>query len=275
MNDDLGLICAVPLERMVYLDARRLERALRAHAPGRPVQVLDRLQGADASGLLVILDGHHCAVMAVDGRLPEPEFAGALAENPLWPAAADRMRRHRAFIIVTLVEPPQDHADVRAQAATQTRLAAVLCELFPALGAYWPGAAAAVPPERVRRAVEGLNQNRWPADLWIGYEFRGTDADGGGLFVGIRSKGAARFIGAEVEVPPRHVRDRAEAILYLDRAVADLLTRGRRIRDGEPVRMGERNEAWHQVRYVSHGEVSVMALRELEEPIWGLANVST
>ena len=272
--NDLGLICAIALERMVYLDAERLRRTLKAHLPGHPVQVLDRLHGAGESGLLVVLDGHHCAVMAIDGRLPQPEFAGALAENPLWPAAAATMRRHEAFVVVTLVEPPREFADVRAQAATQTRLAAVLCGMLPVLGVYWPGAAAAVPPERVRRAAEGLNENKWPADLWIGYEFRGTDAEGG-LFVGIRSKGAARFIGVELEVPPRHVRDRAEAILYLDRAMSDLLTRGRKIRDGEPVRMGARNEAWHQARYVSHGDPSVVALRELEEPIWGLANVST
>lgn len=271
---DFGLICAVALERMVYLDSRRVKRALRAHLPGRPVEVLDRLHGADKSGLLVILDGHKCVVMVVDGRLPEPEFAGALAENPLWPAAAATIRRHEAFVVISLVEPPASSADVRAQAAMQTRLAAVLCEMLPVLGVYWPGAASAAPPARVRRAADELNQNKWPADLWIGYEFRGTDAEVG-LFVGIRSKGAAPFIGVEVEVPPRHVRDRVEAILYLERAVADLLTRGHRIRDGEPVRMGRRNEAWHQVRYVSRGDVPIMALRELEEPIWGLAAVST
>ena len=274
MDDGFGLICAVALERMVYLDSKRVKRALRAHLPGRPVEVLDRLHGADRSGLLVILDGHQCAVMAVDGRLPEPEFAGAMAKNPLWPAAAETMRRHQAFLVITVVEPTEDLAHVRARAAMQTRLAAVLCEMLPVLGVYWPGAAAAAPPSRVRRAAEDLNQNKWPADLWIGYEFRGTDAEGG-LFVGIRSKGAAPYIGVEVEVPPRHVRDRVEAILYLDRAVADLLTRGHKIRDGEPVRMGHRKEAWHQVRYVSRGTIPIMALRELEEPIWGLASVSS
>ena len=274
MNDEFGLLCAVALERMVYLDSRRVKQALRTHLPGRPVEVLDRLHGADKSGLLVLLDGHKYGLMAVAGRLPEPEFAGALAENPLWPAAARTMRRHGAFLIISAAEPAKDTADVRAQAAMQTRLAAVLCTMLPVLGVYWPGAAAAVPPSRVRRAAEDLNQNKWPADLWIGYEFRGTDAEVG-LFVGIRSKGAAPYIGVEVEVPPRHVRDRVEAILYLDRAVADLLTRGHKIRDGEPVRMGRRNEAWHQVRYVSRGKIPIMALRELEEPIWGLASVSS
>ena len=265
--DDLGLICAIALERMAYLDAARLERALAAMVPGQPVSVLDRLHDRQRSGLLVGLNGHDCAVMAVEGRLPEPEFAGALTPSPLWPEAAAAMARHEAFVILTAVRPAADYREACAQAAMQTRLAAVLCEMLPAVGAFWPGAAAAVPVGRVRQAVGDLNQNRWPADLWVGYEFRGRD----GLFIGIRSQGATRFIGVELEIPPRRVESEAEAVRYLYRALSDLLSRGRKVRDGEPVRMGGRREIWHQARYVTVGDAPIAALRELEEPIWGLA----
>ena len=268
--DDLGQICAVALERMTYLDAGRLERALTATLPGQPVRVSDRLHDARQSGVLIDLNGHDCAVMAVDGRLPEPEFEGALSDSALWPQAAAAMARHEAFAILTMVRPARNHREACAQAAMQTRLAAVLCEILPALGAYWPGAAAAVPVRRIRQALGDLNQNKWPADLWIGHEIRGRD----GLFLGIRSTGAARFIGIELEIPPRRVDNEAEAVRYLHRALGDLLSRGRKIRDGEPVRMGER-EIWHQARFVDHGEVPTAALRELDEPIWGLATTCT
>lgn len=271
---EFGLTCVVALERMAYLDPVRMGRAIHALAPSRSVQVFDRGHSPGESGILVRFDGHAFAMMAIDGRLPEPEFSPALAANPFWPDAQSVMARHEAFVIVTAAEPATEPADNRAQAASLTRLAGVLSEVLPVLGFYWQGASAAVPPQRVRQAIGDLNQNKWPGDLWIGYEFRGRDTEGG-LFTGVRSKGALPYLGVEVDIPPRHVRDTAEILRYLYHAINDLLTRGRKIRDGEAVRMTNPREAWHQVRYVSHGEVPIVALRELEEPIWGMANVST
>lgn len=271
---EFGLMCVVALERMAYLDAVRTGRAIHALAPQQSIQVYDREHGPEESGVLVKLDGHEFALMSVDSRLPEPEFAAALAPNVFWPDSAAAMALHEAFVIITATEPAPDPGSARAQAVALTRLAGVLCEILPVLGFYWQGAAAAAPPQRVRQALGDLNQNKWPADLWIGYEFRGRDSEGG-LFTGVRSKGALPYIGVELDIPPRHVRDTAEILRYLYRALSDLLTRGRKIRDGEAVRMVDPREAWHQVRYISHGEVPIAALRELEEPIWGMANVST
>lgn len=267
-------MCAVAMERMAFLDHARLARAVHAILPHQPLKVVDRGHDPDESRLLVSLDGHRFAVVAVDGRLPEPEFSGALVESEFWKQAPEVMDRHRAFVLITGIEPPSEPAETRAQAASLTRLAGVMCEIFPVLGIYFRGAHSAVPPQRIRQAMGDLNENKWPADIWISYRFRGTDSEGT-LFTGIRSEGARPYLGIELEIPPRSVRDRAEIVRMLYRALSDLLTRGRSIRDGEAVRLDNPREAWHQVRFVSHGEYAVMALRELDEPIWGAANVST
>lgn len=274
MDSDLGLMCAVALERMAYLEPIRLGRAVRAMLPQSAVKVHDRGHSPDESALLVSVDGHDFAVMAVDARLPEPEFSGAFAESEFWHEASKVMRRHQAFVILSGAVPPDGPVTARAQAAALTRLASVLTELLPVLGVYFRGAHSAVPPQRVRQATGDLFQNKWPADLWMDYAFRGTDS-AGALFTGVRSEGARLYLGIELEIPPRSVRDRAEIVRMLFRALSDLLTRGRTIRDGEAVRMDNPREAWHQARFVSHGDFAVMALRELDEPIWGAANVST
>lgn len=274
-DNDLGLMCAVALRRMAYLDPLRLGRAMRAMLPQSAVKVHDRGHTPQESALLVTVDGHDFAVMSVDGQLPEPEFAGAFAESEFWHDATEVMRQHEAFVILSGAVPPDGPLNARAQAAALTRLASVLIELMPVLGVYFQGAHSAVPPGRVRHATGDLFQNKWPADLWIDYVYRGTDSEGSALFTGIRSEGARRYLGIELEIPPRSVRSRAEIVDLLYRALSDLLTRGRTIRDGEAVRMIHPREAWHQARFVSHGDFAVMALRELEEPIWGAANVST
>lgn len=274
MNDELGRIAIVALERMAFLDAVKLGQAMRGLAPQQKVDVQDRGHEPDQSGLLAHVDDHGFALVATEGRLPQPEFAEALAPSPYWPEAERVMKRHRAFVVIAATRPAATPAEARAQAVGLTRLAGAMTEILPVLGVYWQDASAAVPPQRVRQALGDLNQNKWPADLWIGYQYRARDADGG-LFTGIRSKGALPYLGCELDIPPRHVRDQTEIMNYLYRALADLLTRGRKIRDGEAVRMNDPREAWHQVRYVSHGAVPVVALRELEEPIWSFANVST
>lgn len=272
---EFGLMCVVALERMAYLDAPKLTHALRAVLPHLQCRVTDREHDTDRSGVLVEIEGHDFAMVSVDGHLPQPEFASAIAPNPLWPGADDLMDSHEAFVIISASRPAQNPAMMRAQAVAVTRLAAVLCEVMPVIGVYVQGAAAAVPPQRVRQAIGDLNQNRWPADIWIGYDWRGQEMDGGGFHFGIRSKGAVPYIGCEVDIPPRHVRDKPEILNLLFRVMSDLLSRGRNIRDGEPVRLHRFTEAHHQVRFVSHGKVPVVALRELEEPVWGVANVST
>ena len=79
---DFGLICAVALERMVYLDSKRVKRALKAHLPGRPVEVLDRLHGSDTIGQAVRTEGW----TVVD--LVDPNLTAIVAELRLVRASA-------------------------------------------------------------------------------------------------------------------------------------------------------------------------------------------
>lgn len=236
----IGLLCLIGLSEMVDLRPAAVARAIGAASPRSSVAVEPRPCAADESAVAITLDNHPLVAVAIEGRMPEPELGQALRHSLFWSGAAAEMGRHTAFVALAAAEPARGHGLVRAQAVALTRAAAGLVELTPALGVYWRGAEAAVPPGRIAEAPGQIDQDRWPADVWIGYRHYGR-LDGAVPVLGVQSLGAAAYLGFELEVPPFACPDRAAPLRILWNAIGYLLARGDTLRDGQQVEVtGER-----------------------------------
>lgn len=243
---EFGLMSFVALDHWEPLDAHSLGRALGAISPTSSFAAVEREAGVGEDALEVEVDGQQFLLIAMPGPLPEPDHRQALQNSLFWPSAASEMARHTAFVVITALDPETAHGLVRAQAVAMTRLAAAVAEEMPSLGLYWRGAEGAVPPGRLLLTPGEFASGKWPADIWIGYVFFGKDTPDDPL-IGVQTRGAAAYLGFEVEVPPMPVNpdDRKEPLRILFAAVGHLIAQGHTIRDGQQVQVkGERRTLW-------------------------------
>lgn len=233
---ELGLVCLIALTEPVDLVPERVRAAIAQVAPRSAVGVEGR--GSDA--LAITLDRHPLVATVLAETMPD-EATEALGRSLFWPDAALALSRHAGFVALAAAEPARGLGLVRAQAVALTRAAAGLAEELPALGIYWHGAGAVVPPERLARAAAQFAQDRWPVDVWFGYRLHGTQLADGTYALGVRTQGAAAYLGHEIEVPPFPSTDRGACLRILWNAVGYLMAAGDVLRDGQLVEVsGER-----------------------------------
>lgn len=244
--DDLGLTCFAALPEWEPPDPRTLRKALGRYAPQASVEIRPRLAEDGQAAVEVMLDRQSFLIVTMPGPLPREECDRAAANALFWPQAGQALAGHRAFVAIAAIGAEDRHGLVRAQAIAMTRLAAAVVHGMGALGLYWRGAEIAAPPGRVIDAVDELDRGKWPADLWVGYMFYGRDTAEAPV-IGAQTRGAAAYLGFEIEVPPIPVNpnDRKEPLRILFGATGFLLAMGHRIRDGQRVQiLGERVTEW-------------------------------
>ncbi len=234
---ELGLMCMLALARPAPLDLFALRRAVAQVAPRSAVTIERRRAPPGETVLIVAVDGHPFVVHATPERLPERDYAEAVAGNLLWPDAGDAMAHHEASVAVCAAEREHGHGLLRAQAAALTRLAAAVSAAARALGAHWLGTGAMASPERLARAAGEIGRGQWPVDLWLGYRLTGGGRQGERPVIGAATVGARPYFGVEIEIPPYAAGETIEPIRILFGAAAALMASGEPVRDGLAVRV--------------------------------------
>jgi len=154
------------------------------------------------------------------------------------------MSGHQAFLAIAGAEYQERHGLARAQSVALTRLLAAIVEVSPACGVYWSGAEVCVQPQRVAKAPGLITRGKWPVDMWIGYQMFGEN-DPENPVIGLQTRGAAAYLGFELEIPPFAVEDLKEPLRILYNAVGYLMNFGDVIRNGQLVEVeGERRTAY-------------------------------
>lgn len=238
--EDLGLICLIALDELVDILPGPLATAFELTAPRSLLQI-ENAEACDCEQAFTMnVDGHVFACATYDGPLPEEEYEFAERKSLFWQDAGMQMSSHRAFVALCAAEPETGHGLVRAQAVALTRLAAAICEVLPVQGLYWRSADTLSAPQAIARAAAAIDKGKWPVDIWIGWQMYGDDNDDQPV-LGLHTRGAAEFLGFELDIPPFPVIDKIEPLRILYGAAGYLLARGDVIREGQFVEVvGER-----------------------------------
>ena len=262
--DDLGQTCLIALDAVEEIVPSQLLRAMRYVAPRSSVSIEHSIRTEAEGSYIVRVDNHVFACAIFDGRMPDPEYSFALRKSIFWPDAAESMASHAAFIVISGSEREERHGLIRAQAVALTRLAACLAEVLPSSGIFWNGSLICSSPQRVAAAPSEIASGKWPVDVWIGYQFMGND-EGEQPVLGLQTRGAAKFLGFEMEVPPFPVRDRKEPVRILYNAVGYLMNYGDVIRDGQLVEVTGERRTQYQLHLGANGEPGLARLTVLPQ----------
>jgi len=231
--NDLGLLCLLALESPAEPDPDAASARLATAAPHSGVTVERRVGPDGERGLYVTIDRQGFAVVGSDGQIPEPAVAEVLQRSVFWRGRAEALARHRAMVAISAAEPATGHGLLRAQAAALTRLAAAIAADLPTLACCWPSAATAVPPQRLAAAAAEIQAGRWPVDLWIGFALTHFGDAAGQRLTGARSRGAAGYFGAELDVFPFATDNAAEPMKIIVNITNHLMTNGAHLRPGQ------------------------------------------
>lgn len=261
---DLGLTCIIALDDAPEIVPSQLIRAMQFVAPRSSVKVRTRRIGDVEQSLILEVDQHVFACAVFSGRIPDPEFSFSLHKSIFWPDAAESMAQHGAYVVLSACDPESRHGLVRAQAVALTRLSASLAEILPSCGVLWNGSLISTSPQRLASAPMEIASGKWPVDVWIGYQFFGQE-DAERPFLGLQTRGAAAFLGFEMEVPPFYVDDRKEPVRILYNAVGYLMNYGDVIRDGQLVEVEGERRTQYSLHLGINGEPGLARLSVLPQ----------
>ena len=262
--DDLGQTCLIALDAADEIVPSQLIRAMRYVAPTSDVRVEDAVRTDAAQSCVIRVDNHVFACAVFEGQLPKKELTFAIHKSIFWPDAEESTSAHGAFCVISAAEREHRHGLIRAQAVALTRLAASLAEILPSTGVMWEGSLICSSPQRIAAAPAEIAGGKWPVDVWIGYQYTGPK--GGDLSVlGLRTRGAARFLGFEIEVPPFGISDRLEPVRILYNTVGYLMNYGDVIRDGQLVEVSGERRTQSRIHLGADGEPGVARLTVLPQ----------
>jgi len=262
---DLGFACLMALETLPPLDLYTVRRAAGAIAPSASLTIERRPVAPDEPGFLADFAGQRIAVHGARTRIPDREYFEAVSGNLFWPAAADAMARHSAYLAIAAARPPRDPADARDQAVAVTRLAVACAQAAPILGLHWLGTGRMIAPDRLATTPREIDLGFWPVDLWLGYTLSGTDRPGEPLVTGARSCGALPFLGCELDLPPERVSEKIEPVRLMFDAARVLIGRGERAEDAQVFDTpGKRGRRW-QLRFLRGEAVPIARLVDMSE----------
>lgn len=259
---ELGLTCIIALDETADVIPSQLLRAMNFVAPRSSVKIRDSVARDDAQSMIVQVDQHMFACAMFTGRIPDPEYSFSLHKSIFWPDAAESMAQHQAYCVISACDSESRHGLVRAQAVALTRLCASLAEILPSSGVLWNGSLICTSPQRLAAAPMEIANGKWPVDVWVGYQFFGQE-DAERPFLGLQTRGAATYLGFEMEVPPFHVEDRKEPVRILYNAVGYLMNYGDVIKDGQLVEVQGERRTEYKLHLGANGEPGLARLTVL------------
>ncbi|MEO1491296.1 MAG: hypothetical protein AAFV19_03990 [Pseudomonadota bacterium] len=265
--DDLGFTAFVALSDADEIIAGPLRRRFAEVSPSSSL-ILEQCVAGDAlQAYRVSVDGHDFVVALFTGPIPQVELTFAIRKSLFWPDAGLELQGHRGFLAIAAAQRQTRHGLARAQSIALTRFLAALVEVVPAAGVYWRGGETCSPPQRLADAPGQINRGKWPVDVWIGYQLFRKDAQAAldvPQVVGMQTRGAAAYLGFEIEIPPYEVAELKEPLRILYNAAGYLMNYGDVIRDGQIVEVEGERRTSYQLHLGARGEPGLARLSVLE-----------
>jgi hypothetical protein len=227
-------MCFLMLEGPALLDRAAVRAALIETAPRSDLEISERKPNGSGAGLQAIIDEQSFAISSEPGRLPEEILATIRNFGVFWPQCNQVLAEHGGYVSVSASKPAKGYGLARAQAIALTRLAVALARTTAALGMVWPASGIAVPIERLEAMLPQIQRDRWPVDIWIGLQL-GRGIRNGQQMIGARSRGAADYFGAEIDVFPLPTSDKTRPLRILMPIIAHMMSSGARLQNGQPV----------------------------------------
>ncbi len=266
--DEMGFTAFVALGDADEVLDGPLRRCFAGVAPNSSL-ILERCAAGDAlQAFRVSIDGQDFVMALFEGPIPQIELNFAIKKSLFWPDAGLEMRPHNAFLVICAAERQERHGLARAQSTALTRFLAALVEVVPAIGVYWRGGETCSPPQRLADAPMQIKQGKWPVDVWIGYQLFRRDAIAAvdePQVVGMQTRGAAAYLGFELEIPPYEVTELKEPLRILYNAAGYLMNYGDVIRDGQVVEVEGERRTSYQLHLGARGEPGLARLTVFEQ----------
>ena len=269
-TSELGFTALVPLDGAAGMAPGAIGRAFAASSPRASLAIQESAPGDSLQALDILIDGQRIVCALFDGPAPEPDISRAAKQSVFWRAAPQEIQGHGAFLTLAAVGRPSGRRAARWQAAALTRLLAALCEAMPARAVYWRDADTLSPPGRLIRAARELDSRRWPVDAWIGCRILGDDPAAPSL-VALSTRGAAAFLGFELEVPPWPAEQKTRPMRIVYGAAGALLGRDEALTDGLVVEVRGEQPAEHRLEIGRAGDPRRARLVPVDPETGGLA----
>jgi hypothetical protein len=270
MMDDLGFTAFVALSDVEDILTGPLRRCFAEVAPSSSL-IIDRCAGGDAlQAFRISVDGHDLVMALYAGPIPQIELNFAIKKSLFWPDAGLEMNGHKGFLAIAGTDRQARHGLARAQSIALTRFLAALVEVVPAAGVYWRGGETCSPPKRLADAPMQIARGKWPVDVWIGYQLFRRDASAeldAPEVIGMQTRGAAAYLGFELEIPPYPVAEAKEPLRILYNAAGYLMNYGDVIRDGQVVEVEGERRTSYQLHLGARGEPGLARLTVFEQDL--------
>jgi hypothetical protein len=166
----------------------------------------------------------HAAIALLPAPIPWSNLEGPCATAWWWPEATERMKGHRAHVLVALVgetgNPVQRHI-------TFTHLTAAVASHTDAVGIYWGGGRLVHDPQAFIEEAQNVSPANLPLSLWIDFRVETNDDGSHRLF----TTGMKAFGKMEIEIP--HSKNKPVDVFNFACSIADyVITNNPNIEDG-------------------------------------------
>jgi hypothetical protein len=167
-----------------------------------------------------------CAVGLMPAPIPWSDLEEMCATCWMWPEAAEKMRDHKAHLLVTLFGPPLGRVD---GAVTLTKVVAAMVEAHDTAGVYWGDGTLVIKPEMFVEVAQTATTEDPPIPIWVEHRIqRNPDAS-----LNVITTGLAPFGCMEIEVI--NSKRTPEDLLNIIAGVSHLQLRGDVFKDGDTV----------------------------------------
>ena len=167
-----------------------------------------------------------CAVGLLPAPIPWSDLEGPCATSWMWPEATEKMRDHKAHLLVTLFGSPLGRVD---GAVILTKIVAAMVEAHDTAGVYWGDGTLVIRPEMFVEVAQTATTEDPPIPIWVEHRVqRNPDKS-----LNVITTGLAPFGCMEIEVI--NSKRTLEDLLNMIAGISHLQLRGDVFKDGDTV----------------------------------------
>lgn len=191
------------------------------------------------------------AYTLVDQPIPATQLAGPAAQAWYWPEAASELSKHKAHLIVALVDDGRDRI---LKSMKLTRFVAALLPASKALGLQWGASRGVHQPAAFCQVAAQMARDDMPLHLWIDFRVENSGSE-----LRLYTTGLTAFGKREIEIPsfagaPQDLLNHAYNLAHY------LLEKNAAIKEGEVVGLpGEVQVTAHEATTFLEGDEQVLA----------------
>lgn len=227
-----SLLAYVALREAEPVGAAEVLRLFNAKAAPLGVSAL-RIGEDELPGTMMIdVAGQSFAVMMHMRPLPADTVVVALSMESRWVEAESDLADAIAYLVVSILDEPEDHASALSGAMFMTLLVGCMIELMPSIGVLWAAGQTLTPAEKFRELADAVVEQNLPFHAWMKVMvMRGENTPDGQETTSAATLGLEPFVGREINFVPTALPREAVADKTFS-AAQYLLVNGPRFEEG-------------------------------------------